>query len=504
MRSHGSSIWIVASFAVALVPALAFSADHDYVIRDRMQIMKPVSLEAMNNDSQSAVLIQDLGSSVIVDITYHPLMGPQAVSEDPDWRAHDAGMTEYLKPGITANWDVQLQKDLLAQLGLAGIDPSKLTDKALVDKVSNWLLKNFSGKAPFIAYYVEFKDGKPFVPVEMRAAFDEEKKNFGLQTDEEVFNHGLFGKGLFYSRIHGSCTPSSILWTTVFRALGIPTRIVETLPPVDANDPVQLAALADAVNDNSVRAALIEGVGTAAGSTMAWANHSFVEVFVGGQWVRLNYNRLGQPLLDPVYFGLLTVVNRISDWSESGLPSTWGLHNVTVSAGGANIPGLTSVNPYRSLKISDNLDSLPGFSNPSGPLPIPLTVTIDHAWVEGDPTMPSQIANQHLAGFKLIFLNIKEKTSVDSSKNSWMKFLYSALSPQITLTSDANQVTLSSLATLTYEATATSPYQGFVLWIPENQLKEIQPGTTYSLSLKTAANNQFAIDTSPELQIRTP
>jgi hypothetical protein len=34
-----------------------------------------------------------------------------------------------------------------------------------------------------------------------------------------------------------------------------------------------------------------------------WVSHTFDEVFVGGRWRRLNYDRLGQNVLDPQYLG---------------------------------------------------------------------------------------------------------------------------------------------------------------------------------------------------------
>jgi hypothetical protein len=100
---------------------------------------------------------------------------------------------------------------------------------------------------------------------------------------------------------------------------------------------------------DSVSSVLAAGIKVAVGG---WANHTFVEVYVGKEWVRLNYDRLGQPILDPKYFGLLTVVNRMHDWSESGLVDTWGRYVVSVESGGA--PTLGSVNPYRSWSFADN------------------------------------------------------------------------------------------------------------------------------------------------------
>jgi hypothetical protein len=330
----------------------ADGATAEYSVHDRMVILKPVSLEAMNHESQSAVLVQDVGDAVVVDVTYFPKRGPQSVGENPTWRADNAAtMSAFLQPGVTANWDESMRADLLAALAQDGIDPGRLTDKELVLRVSKWLVRNFTDRAPFVTYYTSFDGGRPFVKPEFRAAFDAEKTKFGLATDEDVFQHGVFGKGLFYARIHGSCTPSAILWTTVFRALGIPTRIVETAPPVDANDGMQRGWITTNIHDEVVKSVLVSGLASAGNGNGAWANHTFVEVYVGKAWVRLNYDNLGQKILDPHYFGLLTVVNRFNDWSESGLVDTWGRYVVGIESGTA--PALSSVNPYESQAFGD-------------------------------------------------------------------------------------------------------------------------------------------------------
>jgi hypothetical protein len=324
-------------------------APGEYAIANRMEILKPVNVDAMNHESQTAVVVEDRGASVVMDVTYYPLRGAQTVTSNPTWRTDDAAMAEWLQPGVTANFDDAMKADLVSALAKDGIDPAAHTDKGLVEKVTKWLLANFSGNAPFIAYDVTFDGGVPVVKPELRRAFDEEKSKFGLATDDEAFQRGLFGKGLFYARLHGSCTPSAILWTTALRALGIPTRIVLTTPPVDANAPSQVDWLGANVRNDAVKKVLDAGIAPAIGS---WANHTFVEVWVGKTWVRLNYDRLGQPILDPHYFGLLTVVNRFRDWSESGLAETWGAYVAGVESGAP--ASLGSVNPYRSWSFADN------------------------------------------------------------------------------------------------------------------------------------------------------
>src|ERR1044071_6498518 len=116
---------------------------------------------------------------------------------------------------------------------------------------------------------------------------------------------------MFYQKVHGSCTSSSVYLTTIFRALGIATRIVFCIPPFDANDPKQAEMFYGAIHHHGVR----ETVRNAIDGMSGFANHLFNEVYVGGRWVRLNYSTLGQPILDARYFGLLTHIMTCSDLS---------------------------------------------------------------------------------------------------------------------------------------------------------------------------------------------
>ena len=109
----------------------------------------------------------------------------------------------------------------------------------------------------------------------LRAAFDKEKPSadFG---DQAMFDQEVLGRAMFYNRVHGSCTSSAVLIATVFRALGIPTRIVFCVPPADANDARQVQMLLNAVHHNRVRATIRHGLPPEAPSGSGdFSNHLF-------------------------------------------------------------------------------------------------------------------------------------------------------------------------------------------------------------------------------------
>ncbi|MBK7963343.1 MAG: transglutaminase domain-containing protein [Bdellovibrionales bacterium] len=96
---------------------------------------------------------------------------------------------------------------------------------------------------------------------------------------------------MFQARLRGNCTMTATLQATVLKALGIPTRLVGTVLPLDPNDADQIQLFSEQVHHNEIRRQVTDKMKTSKG----WVNHTFNEVFIGGRWIRLNYNILGQP-----------------------------------------------------------------------------------------------------------------------------------------------------------------------------------------------------------------
>jgi hypothetical protein len=132
------------------------------------------------------------------------------------------------------------------------------------------------------------------------------------------------------------------------------------IPPFDPNDETQAQMLYGAIHHNEVR----EAIRAALDGTSGFENHLFNEVYVGGHWERLNYARLGQPILDRHYFGLLTHIYSCSDLSDVPLAQTWGMRYFHYPA---DQPKLSSVNPYRLISVADHFGANANLSNPPVP-----------------------------------------------------------------------------------------------------------------------------------------
>jgi hypothetical protein len=217
----------------------------------------------------------------------------------------------------------------------------------------------------FAVWTIHFPDGAPAVFPRLRGAFERERRD-PAWTDEQMIEQEVLGRAMFYRKVHGSCTSTSVSLATILRALGIPTRIVFCIPPYDANDPAQAELFSRAIHHHRVR----ETVREALEGTRGFANHLFHEVFVGGQWVRLNYANLGQPILDAHYFGLLTHIYTTSDLSRVPLAETWGMRYFHSREAR---PKLSSVNPYRLIAVQDRFGANAQVDNPPVPPPPELT-----------------------------------------------------------------------------------------------------------------------------------
>jgi hypothetical protein len=130
--------------------------EYTYSIRTVLRYMPSYDEDALNDDYQDARLLKRTESYVELEIVHYPLStAGQDIGQNPNWLRDYAGMKDYLRPGVTTNWDAKMRRDLLAELETAGIDPHAITDRQVVEKVSTWLMRRsrYLSKV-FTTYYV--------------------------------------------------------------------------------------------------------------------------------------------------------------------------------------------------------------------------------------------------------------------------------------------------------------------------------------------------------------
>ncbi len=336
--------------------------EYTYSVRTILQFMPPFDEDVLNDDFQDARVLEKRDDYTEIEIIHYPFAGAyESIPENRNWRNDDAGMTEYLKPGATTNWDTEMKKDLLDELKADGIIIDELSDKQVVEKVSSWLLEKsrYLDKV-FTTMYVYYADDKlriyPGLESAFEGEFNRDKDNYTWTIDQH-FEHEVLGKGMFYNKTHGSCTSTALYLTTVLRAVGIPTRMITLIPLVDASNDEQIIMVKNRIENNKVRETMLAGLRR---TGKGFTNHTINEVYINGHWYRLNYNKLGQNILDSHLFGLQTHLYTFNDLSEANLAPTWGWRY----AKGASNSIFKHSNPYSVVTISDLFGCHSNIKNP--------------------------------------------------------------------------------------------------------------------------------------------
>jgi Transglutaminase-like superfamily len=319
--------------------------EYAYSVRAVIDVMAPFDVAAMNDDYQDVRVLEQRPDLLEFEVVVYPFNTvADAIEPDPGWRKPRPELKPFLAPGTCCNWDAEMKRQLEADLLKDGIDVAKLDDVATVQRVSKWLNDRAAFDDSFTTFAVDFEKGVPRVPAHRTADVEATLKEKG-RTLAQQWDRELFGKGMFQNRIRGSCTSSAIYLSTALKALGIPTRTIVCVPVIDASDPREVAWIEPRLTHVGVRRIVKRA---AEKSATSWTSHTFNEVFVGGRWRRLNYDRLGQNVLDLDFLGLMVHVHTFTDHAEAGLVG-WGdrsrhpLHDALF--GGPN--------PYSCASLSD-------------------------------------------------------------------------------------------------------------------------------------------------------
>jgi hypothetical protein len=315
-------------------------------MRTVVKVLRPCDPAAANDDYQDARVLSQTDEFVELEVIHYPLnTNAAAIEGSRDWKTPPTEAKADLAAGLTTNWDEPMRRDRLKALAADGIKLDELSDKEVVERVSAWLLKRGKYRYMFGTYFVHFPEGKAEILPGLEDAFRREQGNTELPLAQH-FEHELFGKGMYYNKCYGTCTSTATYLTTVLRALGIPTRMILAIPPVDGSDPAQVQLIKDHVAQHAVRRTLLDGI-----ATSGFASHTYNEVYVGGRWRRLNYAALGQNSYGPGAMGMLTHVLTFRDLSDAGLTKTWGWRYGRAERDDT----FEASNPYRTTELSDRL-----------------------------------------------------------------------------------------------------------------------------------------------------
>jgi hypothetical protein len=476
MRS-GAGV-IAAALLIACIANAAAPAPPDpettYTVRATIRLLNPVNAEALNDPVQTGKIVRKTEQFTDVEFTLYPLLDQPAITGNLNWQKDNLApaLAEFTKPGITSNWDDPMRQSLLREFKADGIDIDALDDKAVVEKVSTWLLKrsHYNDKM-FDTWFVDFPNGSPRVLPELRRAF-EAAKGDPAWTEKVQFDHELLGRGMFDTRTSGSCTSYAILQATVLKAIGIPTRIVLLTPIVDSNDPQQLDLVRKNIRHNRVRATILQGLPITGDS---FTNHTINEVYIGGNWMRLNYRHLGQPILDRHCLGLTVHTNTVNDWSEANYAATWGKRY------GLNLRDEVSKtgNPYRAIDLSDHFGAQAKIDNPEVPDGAPKSAIVTRAYWLTDPNKPRSVVQPRDTSNAYLMLHL-ESAAFDNDWKVLKSFLTAA--PKRFELKAAGQATVPATVTTGSYTNSGEDLFDICLKVAPRDVEQMAAGVDYQLS----------------------
>jgi hypothetical protein len=321
--------------------------EYAYTVRTVVQVMKPVTIDFLNDDFQDARVLDETDVHVELEVILYPFNTVnRSIGADEGWNKPAKELKPWLEPGPTSDWTPKMRRELLAALAQEGIAVDALSDREVVERVSHWLMERSKFHDGFSTFITAFDaGGRPYMPEELARAVAAEQRTSGL-TLEQQWERELSARGMLEQRTHGSCTSSAIYLSGCLRAVGIPTRTVLCIPLVDGNDAAERALADRQLKHNEVRRIV---KASAEKASNGWTSHTFNEVWVDGRWRRLNYSKLGQDILDTQCLGLMIHVGTFRDWADARMPESVGrrqqLRRYDDLFGGAN--------PYSTIALRD-------------------------------------------------------------------------------------------------------------------------------------------------------
>ncbi len=277
--------------------------EYAYTVRVVIRLREPFDLDAMNDLYQDVRLVEasdKAGYTKMEAIIYpetHAILKASAYPLEPLPRE----LQSYTQPGIATNYEADMQAKVL------DIVAGATTDAQVVEKVLNWVrkeTKNYLDYSIPEVYYTYLDDGE----VQMRNYED------SLPIEDLLRTH-YFAASMFRERTHGTCTSIATLKCAMLRAAGIPCRLIQTLFPIYHH-----GSQTEPYTNKLSRKWEACSFEQPAGDDQEWANHAFLEVYLGKQWVRVDEN-LG------IYHDrsncLSLKILSVADWSEVDFSETW-------------------------------------------------------------------------------------------------------------------------------------------------------------------------------------
>jgi hypothetical protein len=276
--------------------------EYAYTVRVLMRIRQPFDVVTMNDWFQDVRIIDgpDQDGYTHMEAIIYPETAVDLSSSSYPLTDLPPELQIYTQPGIAANYGPSMQSEVLQILENAQ------TDVQAVNQVSQWVWNETTFYLDYSipeVYYTYLEDGE----VKVR------NYNGSLPVEELLQTH-YFADSMFELRTHGTCTSIATLKCAMLKAAGIPCRVIQTIFPIYYHEDQTVPYV------NNLGREWHCVYEQASGQTPWWCNHAFLEVYLGGRWIRADWT-VNIRHEDPLCLSLKIL--SVSDWSEVDFSETW-------------------------------------------------------------------------------------------------------------------------------------------------------------------------------------
>jgi beta-lactamase regulating signal transducer with metallopeptidase domain len=247
--------------------------EYAYTIRAICEIRPPSSMEMIDDLYQDARPVEKkatLKDARVVEVLIFPFATAHVYAQPFPKENLDTKLREYIQPTVSMNFSPEMIENI------KDIVHGAATDVEAIEKMLHWMDSETTLVREMPHWeYLNIVDGKIVW-----------HKSLGSpERDEQFLETNFLGDSMFKKKVHGTCSSTAILRGTMFRAAGLPTRLVQTLPLITrySEDPEPLA-------DQLRMREMAEGYAWGPGN--GGANHTYNEVFLNNHWVRID-NSIG-------------------------------------------------------------------------------------------------------------------------------------------------------------------------------------------------------------------
>ncbi len=247
--------------------------EYTYSIRAICEIRRPSSLEMINDLYQDARPVEKqatLDDARVVEVLIFPFAEAHVYAQPFPKEDLDKELREYIQPTASMNFSPEMKKKV------GDIIQDASTDVEAIDKMLQWMNSKTSLVREMPHWeYLHIIEGDIVWHQSLGSS----------ERDEQFLETNFLGDSMFKNKVHGTCSSTAILRGTMFRAAGIPTRLIQTLPLMTrySEDPEPLA-------DQLRMRAMAKGYDWGPGN--GGANHTYNEVYLNNRWVRVD-NSIG-------------------------------------------------------------------------------------------------------------------------------------------------------------------------------------------------------------------